>query len=79
MHVLIIKWSGNLWTVNRCQLENLVKIQDCDVLFAKACYHCAAGETETAIKILAVAQELYPQEQVIEENLKNLCGIEKRS
>lgn len=52
---------------------------DCDVLFTKACYHCAAGETETAIKILAVAQELYPQERVIEENLKNLCSMEKRS
>lgn len=47
---------------------------DCDVLFAKACCQCASGKIEAAIKILAVAQELYPQERVIEESLKNLCG-----
>lgn len=48
---------------------------DCDVLYAKAFYFSNCGQTDTAIKILAVARDLYPEEYLIEQSLQTLVSL----
>ncbi|NLL79115.1 MAG: glycosyltransferase family 2 protein [Clostridiales bacterium] len=45
---------------------------DCDILFAKACCSYAQGKTKTAVRWLAIANELYPEEKIIKENLDGI-------
>lgn len=45
---------------------------DCDILFSKACCFYAKGDMKNTVVLLATANELYPNETVIEENLKDI-------
>lgn len=46
---------------------------DRDVLYAKASYYSDCGQADIAIKILAVARDLYPEEFLIKQSLENLA------
>lgn len=48
---------------------------DCDVLYANAIYFSHCGQTVTAIKILAVARDLYPEESLIAQSLENFIDF----
>lgn len=45
---------------------------DCDVLFGKACCCYADGDVKNTLVLLSVANELYPDEAIIEEDLRNI-------
>lgn len=45
---------------------------DCDVLFSSACCYYIRGDVKNTVVLLAIANELYPDEEIIQENLNNI-------
>ncbi|WP_075721645.1 glycosyltransferase family 2 protein [Roseburia sp. 499] len=52
-------------------LEETMRL-DCDVLFSRACCCYARGDVKNTVVLLTTANELYPEEEVIQENLNNI-------
>lgn len=52
-------------------------VLDCDILFSRACCSIAKGDIKNALVLLAAANELYPEMEVIQENLDNILRFIK--
>lgn len=48
--------------------DNSMKM-DCDLLFAKACCYNIMGDLKNTFTLLAIINELYPNEEIVKENL----------
>ena len=71
------EWLGE---ANYCEAQKVLDtfgssmILDCDVLFGQACCCYANGDVKNALVLLATANELYPSESIIEEDLRNILN-----